>query len=64
MWAFFMDPIDPESRLHLSEDWFFCRNWLKCGGKVWMLPWVRSRHCGPYEYIADMPTIARANGEI
>jgi len=64
MYAFFLDPIDPETGFHLSEDWYFCRQWLKGGGKVWMCPWMRSRHVGTYEYIADLPAMARAGSAI
>lgn len=63
-YAFFLDPIDPETCYHLSEDWYFCRNWLKLGGKVWMCPWMRTRHIGSHEFVGDIVAVARAGGEI
>jgi hypothetical protein len=64
MWAFYQDPIDPETGFHLSEDYFLCRNWVKCGGKVWTASWMRSRHIGVHEFVGDIPTAARAGSEV
>lgn len=52
-WAFFQDPIskgEPEDRFHLSEDYFFCEQWRKLGGKVILNPTIKLGHWGLYRY--------------
>lgn len=50
IYKFFDTPIEPETRRLLSEDYAFCYNWRKLGGKVWAAPWVRLGHAGTYLY--------------
>lgn len=35
-YAFFDAQVDPESQQFLTEDWQFCRQWQRIGGKVWL----------------------------
>jgi hypothetical protein len=46
---FFKTEID-ELGVLLSEDFYFCRQWQKLGGKVHAAPWVRITHAGEYEF--------------
>jgi len=48
--GFFMIGIDPESKVLLSEDYWFCREWRKLGGEVWLCPWIKTTHTGMYTY--------------
>lgn len=45
--ALFDCMIDPETRTYLSEDFAFCRRWLKIGGSVWLHRGLRLSHTGP-----------------
>jgi hypothetical protein len=55
--AFFNDPIDPESKRHLSEDYYFCQQVRKLGCKVWICPWVNLNHLGYYKFIGNLAAI-------
>lgn len=46
---FFKTEIDQMGVL-LSEDFYFCRQWQKLGGKVYAAPWVHITHAGEYEF--------------
>jgi hypothetical protein len=46
--AFFQDPICPETNRFLSEDYFFCDQWRRHGGKVYAAPWCKLGHMGTY----------------
>lgn len=48
--AFFDCEIDPDSKRYLSEDYLFCRNVWKMGGKVWLCPWMSLQHTGTYTF--------------
>jgi hypothetical protein len=48
IYAFFLDPIDPKSKRLLSEDYFFCHQWRKIGGKIYAAPWCQMGHMGTY----------------
>jgi hypothetical protein len=45
---FFATSIEPETSRLLSEDYHFCREWRKAGGKVWAAPWANLGHMGSY----------------
>jgi len=47
---FFTTSIEPESNRLLSEDYHFCKEWRKAGGKVYAAPWVRLGHIGSYAF--------------
>jgi hypothetical protein len=49
---------------YLSEDYMFCQNWRKIGGKVWLCPWMKTQHIGTYAFTGDMPRIAELTGRI
>lgn len=58
--AFFDCIIDPESKRYLSEDYMFCYNVQKMGGKVWLCPWMQMNHVGSYVFggsLADLASI-------
>ena len=46
--AFYLDPIDPDTKRLLSEDYYFCHEWRKIGGKIHAAPWCRMGHMGTY----------------
>jgi hypothetical protein len=51
---------EEESRRLLSEDYFFCQELRKAGGKVWLLPWMKLQHVGSYVFggsLADLASI-------
>lgn len=48
IYAFFETPIEPESGRLLSEDYHFCHQWRKHGGKVYAAPWCELGHMGSY----------------
>jgi hypothetical protein len=56
--AYFLDGIDPESRQFLSEDWWFCRQWIRLGGTIHGCMWIQTGHIGTYIYPMNMPAIA------
>lgn len=49
-WAFFQDPIEEVNgeRIHLSEDYFFCKRVRELGLDVMMHPNVRLKHWGSH----------------
>ena len=47
---FFATSIEPETNRLLSEDYHFCREWRKIGGKVYAAPWVQLAHVGTYAF--------------
>lgn len=58
--AYFDCIIDPESKRYLSEDYMFCYNVQKMGGKVWFCPWMKMNHVGSYVFggsLADLASI-------
>jgi hypothetical protein len=56
--AYFLDGIDPESHQFLSEDWWFCRQWIRLGGTIHGCMWICTGHIGTYVYLMNMPAIA------
>ena len=64
VWAFFDAGIDPASGRYLSEDYFFCHLWRAIGGKIFMCPWVRTTHTGPYDFPGDLVEVARRLGRL
>jgi hypothetical protein len=47
---YFATSIEPETGRLLSEDYHFCYNWRKMGGKVWAAPYCRLSHIGTYAF--------------
>lgn len=61
--AYFDCIIDPQSKRYLSEDYMFCYNVDKMGGKVWLCPWMQLQHVGSYIFggsLADLAAIGAA----
>lgn len=56
--AYFMDPLDPQTLRHLSEDYWFCHQSRKIGLKVWLCPWMQVNHIGTYKFVGDLSAIA------
>lgn len=46
--AFFDCMIDPDNKVYLSEDFFFCKYVRKMGGRIWILPWITLSHAGTH----------------
>jgi len=57
--AYFDCVIDPESKRYLSEDYFFCQNVRKMGGKVWLCPWIALQHVGSYIFGGTLADLAQ-----
>lgn len=58
--AYFDCTIEPETKRYLSEDYFFCYNVQKMGGKVWLCPWMKLNHVGSYVFggsLADLASV-------
>lgn len=51
---FYTTGIDPESNELVSEDYYFCRLARSYGFKVYVAPWVRLTHTGPYVYDSQL----------
>lgn len=50
---------EPESRRLLSEDYFFCQELRKAGGKVWLLPWMQLQHVGSFVFGGSLQALAQ-----
>ena len=57
--AFFDCVIDPESKRYLSEDYMFSQYARKIGLKIWMCPWMKSKHIGSYVFSGSLPHLAQ-----
>ena len=67
VYRFFTESIDPESQRLLSEDYHFCHEWRKVGGKIWAAPWCKIGHFGTYNFtgqliVTDQPTTKANHG--
>jgi hypothetical protein len=47
---------------YLSEDYMFCQMWRKIGGKVYLCPWMKTKHIGSYAFTGDLAAIAKSVG--
>lgn len=56
--AFFDCIIDPVSKRYLSEDYMFCQNVIKMGGKIWLCPWMELQHTGTYTFGGSLAALA------
>lgn len=57
--AYFDCIIDPDSKRYLSEDYMFCYNVQKMGGKVWLCPWMKLQHVGSYIFGGSLIDLAQ-----
>lgn len=55
-----LDHQEPESKRHLSEDYFFCQELRKAGGRIWICPWMNLTHTGTHTYAGTMADLAQA----
>jgi hypothetical protein len=59
-YAYFQSIINPDPpHNYMTEDWYFCHNWRKLGGKVQLCLWMITRHTGNHEYVMDVPSIVQ-----
>lgn len=56
--AFFDTIIDPDTKRYLSEDYMFCYNVQKIGGKVFLCPWMQLAHVGSYIFGGSLGHLA------
>lgn len=56
--AYFDCIIDPVSKRYLSEDYMFCQNVNKMGGKIWLCPWMQLNHTGTYTFGGSLSSLA------
>lgn len=49
-YAFFDTEIERSTGAYLSEDWFFCRQWQRLGGEVWMDTTQALSHTGMFTF--------------
>lgn len=47
---FFATSIEDDTRILLSEDYYFCKKAREHGMKVWAAPWVQLAHIGTYAF--------------
>lgn len=57
---FYNCTIDSEGR-YLSEDWSFCRQWRKLGGKIWADLSIPLTHTGYHKFEPNLSTITEKN---
>lgn len=46
------------SKRYLSEDYMFCQNVTKMGGRIWMCPWMKLNHTGSYVFSGSLADLA------
>lgn len=56
--AYFDCIIDPDSKRYLSEDYKFCYDVAKMGGKIWLCPWMKLDHVGTYVFSGSLADLA------
>jgi hypothetical protein len=49
---------EPETKRHLSEDYYFCQHLRKAGGRVWLCPWMRTEHVGTFTFSGTLMDLA------
>ena len=54
IYAFYLDPICSESNRLLSEDYYFCQQWINHGGKIYAAPWCQLGHMGTYLFEGNL----------
>ena len=55
IYNFFSISIEEGTERLLSEDYFFCLEWRKIGGKVYAAPWMTPGHIGTYIFEGHLP---------
>jgi hypothetical protein len=54
----YLDLEKSASRRYLSEDYEFCYNVWRMGGKVWFCPWMKLQHVGTYIFGGSLLDLA------
>ena len=62
--AYFDTVIDPDSHRYLSEDYMFCQYCRAIGTEVWICPWMKTGHLGTYQFVGNLPEVARLTGAL
>jgi hypothetical protein len=62
--AFFHCDIDPKSNRYLSEDYWFNQMWRNMGGKIYLCPWMQTKHIGTYAFTGDLQAVAQHTGKL
>jgi glycosyltransferase involved in cell wall biosynthesis len=47
------------SNRYLSEDYMFCQNVIKMGGKIWLCGWMNLQHVGMYTFGGSLASLAQ-----
>jgi len=55
---------ETSSRRYLSEDYMFCQYLQKAGGKVWLVPWVKTSHTGTYVFSGSVIDLAQIGASV
>jgi len=61
-YAFFDTAIDNDEQgdsRYLSEDYFFCRQWQRLGGQIWLDPQTKLNHIGSYTFEGNINNIIK-----
>lgn len=53
-----LEHTEPESKRLLSEDYFFCQEVRKAGGRIWLCPWMKLQHVGTMVFGGSLAAIA------
>jgi hypothetical protein len=51
--ALFECMIEPRTGIYLSEDYAFCRRWLRQNGKIWLDTRSKLTHIGAHDFVGD-----------
>lgn len=53
-----LDREKKASKRYLSEDYMFCQNVIKMGGRIWLCPWMKLNHTGSYVFSGSLADLA------
>lgn len=56
---YFQAEIDPKSKRYLSEDYWFCQKVQEVGMKVWLCPWMKTKHAGSFIFGGSLAAMAQ-----
>lgn len=59
----FLNAEKTASKRYLSEDYMFCQNVIRMGGRIWLCPWMQLQHVGSYVFggsLVDLASIGAA----
>ena len=54
-----LDAESKASKRYLSEDYMFCQNVLRMGGKIWLCPWMVTQHTGSFVFGGTLSDLAQ-----